>query len=62
MNKERIFLKLNALQSQLEYISERMYVPHIELSEYRELSKKQKKLKKDIDKLKKKAYDENQQR
>lgn len=62
MNKERIFLKLNALQSQLEHVSERMYVPNIEISEYRELSKKQKKLKKDIEKLKKKTYNENQQR
>jgi hypothetical protein len=59
MNKERIFFKLNALQNQLEYISERMYVPHIELSEYRELSKKKKKLKRDIDKLKKRIYNEN---
>ena len=56
MNKERISFKLNALQDQLEYVSERMYVPHIEASEYRELCKKQKKLKKQISKLKKRAY------
>jgi len=55
MNKERISFKLNALQDQLEYVSERMYVPHIEASEYRELCKKQKKLKKQISKLKKRA-------
>ena len=60
MNKERINFKLHALQNQLEYVSERMYVPHIEASEYRELSKKQKKLKKNIDKLKKKVYNENE--
>lgn len=59
MNKERISLKLNALQHQLEYVSERMYVPHIEVSEYKELCKKQKKLKKDISKLKKKTHNAN---
>jgi hypothetical protein len=60
MNKERISFKLNALQDQLEYVSERMYVPHIETSEYRELCKKQKKLKKEISKLKKRAYSGDQ--
>lgn len=60
MNKERINFKLMALENQLEHISERMYVPHIETSEYRELSKKQKKLKKQITKLKKRVYSGDQ--
>ena len=60
MNKERINFKLNALENQLESVSERMYVPHIEVSEYRELCKKQKKLKKQISKLKKRAYSGDQ--
>lgn len=59
MNKERIRFKLSALESQLEHISERMYIPHIEVSEYRELCKKQKKIKKQITKLKRKACDGN---
>ena len=59
MNKERIRFKLNALESQLEHVSERMYIPHIEMSEYRELCKKQKKLKKQITKLKRKACNDN---
>jgi hypothetical protein len=59
MNKERIHLKINSLKNQLEHVSERLYVPHIEVSEYRELCKKQKKLKKDIDKLMRKCNDEN---
>ena len=44
------------MQDQLNFVSEKMYNPTITTSEYKELSKKKKKLKKDIEKLKKKAY------
>ena len=60
MNKERILIRLRTLESQIEFVSEKMYNPSIESSDFRELSKKKKKLKKTIDKLKKKVYNDNQ--
>lgn len=57
MQKERILLRIDNIQSQLNFVSEKMYNPSISTSEYKELNKKKKKLKKDIEKLKKKAYD-----
>jgi hypothetical protein len=56
MQKERILLRLDHMQSQLSFVSEKMYNPTITTSEYKELNKKKKKLKKDIEKLKKKVY------
>lgn len=60
MKQERILNRINQLHWQLESVTDRMYVPHIETSEYRELCKKEKKLKKNIDKLKKKLIDGNE--
>jgi hypothetical protein len=56
MHKERILLRLDHMQDQLNFVSEKMYNPTITTSEYKELNKKKKKLKKDIEKLKKKVY------
>ena len=42
------------MESELTRVSERLYNPKLENSEYKELSKKKKKLIKDIDKLRKK--------
>ena len=60
MKKERILIRLRTLENQVEFVSEKMYNPSIESSEFRELNKKKKKLKKTIDKLKKKVYNDNQ--
>lgn len=60
MQKERILLRINHIENQLNFVSEKMYSPMISTSEYKELNKKKKKLKKDIEKLKRKAYDVNQ--
>ena len=60
MKKERILIRLRTLENQVEFVSEKMYNPSIESSDFRELSKKKKKLKKTIDKLKKKVYNDNQ--
>jgi len=60
MQKERILLRINHIENQLNFVSEKMYSPTISTSEYKELNKKKKKLKKDIEKLKRKAYDVNQ--
>jgi len=57
MQKERILLRIDNIQTQLNFVSEKMYNPSISTSEYKELNKKKKKLKKDIEKLKRKAYD-----
>jgi len=59
MKKERILLRLTKLENQIEYVSEKMYNPSIEISEFRELTRKKKKLKKTIDKLKKKVYNDD---
>lgn len=59
MSKERIQLRIDNIQSQLNFVSERMYNPAITTSEYKELNKKKKKLKKDIEKLIKRSHDEN---
>lgn len=60
MQKDRILLRIDHIQSQLNFVSEKMYNPTITTSEYKELNKKKKKLKKDIEKLKKKAYNVEQ--
>jgi len=60
MKKERILNRISQLHWQLGHVTDRMYVPHIETSEYRELCKKEKKLKKNIDKLKKKLSNGNE--
>jgi len=60
MKKERILLRLTKLENQIEHVSEKMYNPSIEISEFRELTRKKKKLKKTIDKLKKKVYNDDQ--
>jgi len=60
MHKERILLRIDHMQDQLSFVSEKMYNPTITTSELKELSKKKKKLKKDIEKLKKKAYNVEQ--
>jgi hypothetical protein len=59
MKKERILLRLTKLENQIEHVSEKMYNPSIEISEFRELTRKKKKLKKTIDKLKKKVYNDD---
>jgi len=59
MKKERILLRLTKLENQIEHVSEKVYNPSIEISEFRELTRKKKKLKKTIDKLKKKVYNDD---
>ena len=53
MQKNRILLLLSNIEDQISIVSERLYNPQITDSELRELSKKKKKLKKDMSKLKK---------
>jgi hypothetical protein len=60
MHKERILLRIDHIQDQLNSVSEKMYNPSITTSEYKELNKKKKKLIKDIEKLKKKAHNVEQ--
>jgi hypothetical protein len=55
MKKEKILLRLEQLEDQVFLISERLYNPSIETSEFKKLTKRKNKLKKDIEKLKKKA-------
>jgi len=53
MQKNRILLQLSNIEDQITLVSERLYNPQLTSSEFRELSKKKKKLKKDMSKLKK---------
>jgi hypothetical protein len=52
MKKERIYQRLDQIEELIQSINEKLYNPNIENSEYRELSKKRKKLTKDVTKLK----------
>lgn len=54
MKNQRILLQIKQLEYQMSVLTERLYNPEIENSEYKELSKKKKKLNKHIEKLKKK--------
>ena len=53
MQKNRILLQLSNIEDQITLVSERLYNPQLTSSEFRELSKKKKKLMKDMSKLKK---------
>lgn len=53
MQENRILLQLSNIQDQINTVSEKLYNPQLTGSEVRELSKKKKKLKKDMSKLKK---------
>ncbi len=60
MKKERIYQRLYQIEELIQLISEKLYNPNIENSEYRELSKKRKKLNKDANKLKRKLETVNE--
>ena len=60
MKKERIYQRLYQIEELIQLISEKLYNPNIENSEYRELSKKRKKLNKDANKLKSKLETVNE--
>ena len=60
MQKNRILLQLSNIEDQLSILSEKLYNPQLTSSEVRELSKKKKKLKKDMSKLKKRLEHSNE--
>jgi len=60
MQKNRILLQLSNIEDQLNVLSEKLYNPQLTSSEVRELSKKKKKLKKDMSKLKKRLEHSNE--
>tara|TARA_Y100000592_G_scaffold68700_1_gene106748 strand:- start:9063 stop:9245 length:183 start_codon:yes stop_codon:yes gene_type:complete len=60
MQKNRILLLLSNIEDQISIVSERLYNPQLTDSELRELSKKKKKLKKDMSKLKKRLSQANE--
>jgi len=60
MQKNRILLLLSNIEDQISIVSERLYNPQLTDSELRELSKKKKKLKKDMSKLKKRLKHTNE--
>ena len=60
MKKERIYQRLYQIEELIQLISEKLYNPNIENSEYRELSKKRKKLNRDANKLKRKLETVNE--
>jgi len=60
MQKNRILLQLSNIENQLSILSEKLYNPQLTSSEVRELSKKKKKLKKDMSKLKKRLDHSNE--
>ena len=62
MQENRILLQLSNIQDQINTISERLYNPQLTSSEVRELSKKKKKLKKDMSKLEKRLDNLNGQK
>tara|TARA_R110000744_G_scaffold139697_2_gene250816 strand:- start:654 stop:836 length:183 start_codon:yes stop_codon:yes gene_type:complete len=53
MQKNRILLQLSSIENQISLVSEKLYNPQLKSCEFRELSKKKKKLNKDMSKLKK---------
>jgi regulator of replication initiation timing len=60
MQKNRILLQLSNIEDQLSVLSEKLYNPQLTGSEVRELSKKKKKLNKDMSKLKKRLDHSNE--
>ena len=62
MQENRILLQLSNIQDQINTISEKLYNPQLTSSEVRELSKKKKKLKKDMSKLEKRLDNLNGQK
>tara|TARA_R100000152_G_C6758461_1_gene182340 strand:- start:1032 stop:1214 length:183 start_codon:yes stop_codon:yes gene_type:complete len=60
MQKNRILLLLSNIEDQISIVSEKLYNPQLTDSELRELSKKKKKLKKDMSKLKKRLKHTNE--
>jgi hypothetical protein len=60
MQKNRILLQLSNIEDQLSILSEKLYNPQLASAEVRELSKKKKKLKKDMSKLKKRLNHSNE--
>jgi len=62
MQENRILLQLSNIQDQINIISEKLYNPQLAGSEVRELSKKKKKLKKDMYKLQRRLDNINEQK
>jgi len=62
MQENRILLQLSNIQDQINIISEKLYNPQLAGSEVRELSKKKKKLKKDMSKLQRRLDNINEQK
>ena len=62
MQVESILLQLSNIQDQINIISEKLYNPQLTGSEVRELSKKKKKLKKDMSKLQRRLDNINEQK
>ena len=60
MQKNRILLLLSNIEDQLSIVSEKLYNPQLTGAEARELSRKKKKLKKDMSKLKKRLNHSNE--
>ena len=62
MQENIILLQLSNIQDQINIISEKLYNPQLTGSEVRELSKKKKKLKKDMSKLQRRLDNINEQK
>ena len=62
MQENRILLQLSNIQDQINIVSEKLYNPQLTGSEVRELSKKKKKLKKDMSKLQRRLDNINEQK
>ncbi len=62
MQKNRILLLISNIEDQINIVSEKLYNPQLTGSEVRELSKKKKKLKKDMSKLERRLDNINEQK